>query len=125
VVTNQSGVGAGRITEQDVQAVNDRVEELLGPFEVWQVCPHQPDDGCDCRKPAPGMVKTACADLGVDPSRCVVVGDIGGDVEAAQAAGASGILVPTPTTRPDEVAAAEQVSRSLRAAVDAILRGDW
>jgi HAD superfamily hydrolase (TIGR01662 family) len=125
VVTNQSGVGAGRITEQDVRAVNDRVEELLGPFEVWQVCPHRPDDGCDCRKPAPGMVKTACADLGVDPSRCVVVGDIAGDVEAAQAAGASGILVPTPTTRPDEVAAAEQVSRSLPAAVDAILRGDW
>ena len=125
LVTNQSGVAAGRITEQQVQAVNARVEELLGPFDVVEVCPHGPDEGCACRKPAPGMVKQACAALGVDPGRCVVVGDIGADVEAAAAAGAHGILVPTAATRPEEVDRAEQVRPTLAAAVDSILRGAW
>ena len=39
--------------------MNARVEELLGPFDTWQVCPHAPDDGCGCRKPAPGLVLAA------------------------------------------------------------------
>ena len=125
LVTNQSGVAAGRITEQQVQAVNARVEELLGTFDVVEVCPHGPDEGCACRKPAPGMVKQGCAGLGVDPGRCVVVGDIGADVEAAAAAGAHGILVPTAATRPEEVDRAEQVRPTLTAAVDSILRGAW
>jgi HAD superfamily hydrolase (TIGR01662 family) len=123
VVSNQSGVGSGRITLGQVEAVNRRVEELLGPFDVWQVCPHDRDEGCTCRKPAPGMVKDACAALGVDPSRCLLVGDIGSDVEAAAAAGATGVLVPTGQTRPEEVAAAEHVRADLAAAVDDVLAG--
>lgn len=125
VVTNQSGVGAGRISLDQMRLVNSRVEELLGPFDVWQMCPHAKGDGCACRKPAPGMVKDACQALGVDPARCVVVGDIGSDVEAAQAAGAAGILVPTPATRPDEVSAAGRVCRDLDTAVASILAGRW
>jgi HAD superfamily hydrolase (TIGR01662 family) len=125
LVTNQSGVAAGRITEAQVAAVNARVEEMLGPFDVVEVCPHGPDAGCACRKPAPGMVKQACAALGVDPGRCVVVGDIGADVEAADAAGAHGILVPTDVTRPEEVDRADQVRPTLDAAVDSILGGTW
>ena len=125
VVTNQSGVGSGRIALDDVQAVNDRIEELLGPFDTWQVCPHDRNDGCICRKPAPGMIKAACADLGVEPSHCVVVGDIGSDIEAAEAAGARGILVPTPATRTVEVEAADQVCVDATAAVDQILAGHW
>ncbi|HET6628109.1 MAG TPA: HAD-IIIA family hydrolase [Nocardioidaceae bacterium] len=125
VVTNQSGVASGRITQLDVDAVNAQVEELLGPFDTWQVCPHGRDEGCTCRKPAPGMVKDACAALGVEAGRCVVVGDIGSDLEAAQAAGARGILVPTAETRPGEVAAAEHVCRDLPGAVDHVLAGHW
>jgi HAD superfamily hydrolase (TIGR01662 family) len=125
VVTNQSGVGSGRMSRQDVDAVNARVEELIGPLDVWQVCPHDRHDGCDCRKPAPGMVKAACAELGVEPSRCVVIGDIGSDVDAAQAAGAVGILVPTPSTRREEVASADRVASTLTAAVDEVLAGRW
>jgi HAD superfamily hydrolase (TIGR01662 family) len=125
VVTNQSGIGSGRITRGQADAVNARVEELLGPFETWQVCPHRRDDGCDCRKPAPGMVKAACADLDVEPQRCVVVGDIGSDVDAALAAGARAILVPTPVTRAEEVCAAAHVCRDLTAAVDDLLGGRW
>ena len=123
VVTNQSAVGSGRLTADQVDAVNARVEALLGPFDVWQVCPHTADDGCACRKPGPAMVLEACRRLGVDPSRCAVVGDIGSDVEAAAAAGATGVLVPTPRTRRLEVARAGCVRADLRAAVDTLLRG--
>jgi histidinol-phosphate phosphatase family protein len=117
VVTNQSGVARGLLSGADVAAVNGRVEELLGPFATWQVCPHGPEDGCGCRKPAPGLVKAAAGDLGVDPARCVVIGDIGTDVDAALAAGAWPIL----NTRRVEVAAAPWVAPSLLAAVDMVL----
>jgi HAD superfamily hydrolase (TIGR01662 family) len=125
VVSNQSGVARGIITSAQVDACMRRLDELLGPFDSLQVCPHGPDDGCACRKPAPGMVKSACAELDVDPARCVLIGDIGADVEAAAAAGAVGVLVPTPVTRREEVAAAGRVAASLSAAVDDVLAGRW
>jgi len=125
VVSNQSGVARGLITRDDVDACNARLGELLGLFDTVQVCPHGPDDGCACRKPAPGMVKAACAELDVDPRRCVVVGDIGADVDAAAAAGAVGILVPTPVTRKSEVASAGRRARTVTEAVDDILAGRW
>jgi histidinol-phosphate phosphatase family protein len=125
VVTNQSGVARGLLTRTDVERVNDRVEQDLGPFDVWQVCPHGPDDGCGCRKPSPGMVTAACAELGVDVHRCVVVGDIGPDVAAAEAAGATGILVPGPQTRPAEVTGSCIVAPDLLHAADVVLGGEW
>jgi histidinol-phosphate phosphatase family protein len=125
VTTNQSGVARGLITRAQVDACNARLVELLGPFDTVQVCPHGPDDGCACRKPAPGMVLTACADLGVDPARCVVIGDVAADVESATAAGAVGILVPTPVTRRQEVEAAERLADDLVQAVDDVLAGRW
>jgi HAD superfamily hydrolase (TIGR01662 family) len=125
VVSNQSGVARGLITRAQVDACMARLDELLGPFDTVQVCPHGPDDGCTCRKPAPGMVKAACAELDVDPARCVVIGDIGADVDAAAAAGASSVLVPTPVTRKAEVAAAPRRAATLTAAVAAVLAGQW
>jgi HAD superfamily hydrolase (TIGR01662 family) len=125
LVSNQSGVGRGLITLDQVAACNARLAELLGPFDTVQVCPHAPEDGCSCRKPAPGMVKAACAELDVNPGRCVVVGDIAADVDAAAAAGATGILVPTPVTRPGEVEAARHRADTLTEAVDAVLAGRW
>jgi histidinol-phosphate phosphatase family protein len=121
VVSNQSGIGRGLLSSDGVAAVNRRIEELLGPLGPWLVCPHAPDDGCDCRKPAPGLVLRAAALLGADPRRCVVIGDIGSDVEAARAAGARAILVPTAITRPAEIAAAPEVAPDLPAAVDLLL----
>ena len=125
VVSNQSGVGRGLISPEDLARVDRRVDELLGPFDVWCECVHAPDAGCACRKPAPGLVTDACSRLGVDPRRTVVVGDIGGDVEAAHAAGAVGVLVPTPGTREEEVAAAPLVRGDLGAVVDDLLGGRW
>jgi histidinol-phosphate phosphatase family protein len=122
VITNQSGIARGHITREQVDAVNDRLDELIGPLGPVLVCPHGPGDGCDCRKPAPGLIFAAARLLGVDPADCVVIGDIGADVEAAEAAGARGILVPTAITRDDEVAGAAEVASDLAAAVDAALR---
>lgn len=121
VVTNQSGVARGLITEHQVAAVNARVEEMLGPFAGWQVCPHAEGDGCRCRKPKPGMVLDAAAALDVPVERCVLIGDIGADVQAAHAAGAVGLLVPTDATRALEIAAAAGVFPDLGAAVEAVL----
>jgi len=125
VVTNQSGLARGRFTAADLARVNARVDELLGPFDTWQICPHADPGpggaGCRCRKPAPGLVWDAARALGTHPTRCVLVGDIGADMTAAGAAGASGVLVPTPATRAAEVAAAPAVAADLNTAVDLIL----
>jgi HAD superfamily hydrolase (TIGR01662 family) len=125
VVSNQSGVARELITTAQVEACNARLDELLGPFDVIRYCPHGPDDGCSCRKPAPGMVKDACAELEVDPARTLVIGDIGADVDAAVAAGGTGILVPTPVTRRSEVTAAAHRAETLTTAVDDVLAGNW
>jgi histidinol-phosphate phosphatase family protein len=123
VVSNQSGVARNLITRAQVDAVNRRVEELLGPLGPWVVCEHGPDEDCGCRKPAPGLVLRAAEALAVDPRRCVVVGDIGADVEAARAAGARAILVPNDRTRPTEIEAAPECAPDLVTAVNMLLGG--
>jgi histidinol-phosphate phosphatase family protein len=125
VVTNQSGIGRGLLTPEHVSAVNARVEELLGPFDAWLVCPHAPEAGCACRKPQPGLVLDAARRLGVPPLRCAVIGDIGADVEAARAAGARAVLVPTSRTRRDEVAAAPERAAGFAEAVERLLGPNW
>lgn len=120
VITNQSGIARGLLTRDQVDAVNDRVAELL-PLGRFFVCEHSPDDGCSCRKPAPGLVLQAAAHLGVPARDCAVIGDIGADVGAALAAGARPVLVPTAVTRADEVQAAPEVAVDLAAALDLLL----
>jgi D-glycero-D-manno-heptose 1,7-bisphosphate phosphatase len=121
IVSNQSGVGRGLLTEDDVHRVHGRLATLLGPFDDIRYCPHLPEDGCGCRKPAPGMVLAACAALGVRPASAVVIGDIGADVGAATAAGATPILVPTPVTRQEEVASAPHLAPDLVTAAELAL----
>ncbi|MFC4372958.1 HAD-IIIA family hydrolase [Nocardia halotolerans] len=126
IVSNQSGVARGLISTEQLAAVNARVEEMLGPFETWQVCVHGDGDGCDCRKPRPGMVVRAAAHLGVDVSRCVLIGDTGADVDAATTAGARAILVPTARTLPEEVHRARReaiVARDISEAVRLAMAG--
>ncbi|WP_336646100.1 D-glycero-alpha-D-manno-heptose-1,7-bisphosphate 7-phosphatase [Microbacterium sp. USHLN186] len=121
VLSNQSGIARGILTVVQVEAVNAQVERMLGPFDVWRYCPHGPDDGCRCRKPQPGMIRSAAGELGLCPAEVAMIGDIGADVEAAAAAGARGVLVPTSRTRPDEVQAAAVVVPDLVAAVALLL----
>lgn len=121
VVSNQSGIARGCLTAGQVEAVNARVEELLGPLGPFLYCPHGPEDGCACRKPAPGLLVAAAERLGVEPSACAVIGDIGADIQAALAVGARAVLVPTPATREEEVARAPEVAADLADAVALLL----
>jgi HAD superfamily hydrolase (TIGR01662 family) len=106
---------------EQVDAVNEQVERRLGPIDTWQVCPHQPADDCDCRKPRPGLVVRAAAELGLSPREVIVVGDIGADLAAAASAGSRAILVPTRATLAEETAAADAVAPTLSQAVDMVL----
>lgn len=99
VITNQSGIARGYFDLATLARIHDRLRDLLKVHGVRldgiYLCPHGPDDDCDCRKPLPGMVNQAVADLGFDPKRAFVVGDKRVDVELARAVGATGILVRT------------------------------
>jgi len=93
LVSNQSGIARGLITRAQVEAVNARVVEILGPFDVVLYCSHGPEDACACRKPKPGMLLEAMRTMGVDPHECVMVGDKNDDIDAAQAAGVRALIV--------------------------------
>lgn len=103
VVSNQSGIGRGRISAADVECVNRRVEELLGHFDAWYYCPHAPQDGCDCRKPQPRLLREAAYHLGVQPRDVAVIGDKESDMQAARNAGMTGIKVSGARTLADAV----------------------
>ena len=106
VVTNQAGVARGLFDEAFVRDAHRHLDGLLAAGgavpDAYYYCPHHPDgvvEGyrtmCRCRKPAPGMIERAAADLGIDVSRSFVVGDKWLDVGLANQAGARGILVRT------------------------------
>lgn len=99
LVSNQSGVGRGLLTEDDVRRVNARVVAALAEdgarLDGVYYCPHAPDAGCDCRKPKTGMARRAAAEMGLDLSRAVVVGDDHGDMGLAEALGVPAYLVRT------------------------------
>jgi histidinol-phosphate phosphatase family protein len=88
VVTNQSGIGRGLFSMEDCERVNERMAELL-PVQLDGVfvCPHRPDEGCDCRKPRPGLLIKAAQELGLDLAQSAMIGDRITDVEAGHAAG--------------------------------------
>lgn len=99
LVTNQSAVGRGIIRLEQAQQINRQIIDLIraaaGRIDASYFCPHAPDEGCTCRKPAPGMLLGAAAELDLDLSRSYLVGDKASDVKAAENAGAQGILVRT------------------------------
>lgn len=91
IVTNQSAIGRGLLTLSEAQEINRRlvsqIEAAGGRVDRIFLCPHHPNDGCDCRKPRPGLFLQAAAELGLDLERSVMVGDTLGDLQAAHAAG--------------------------------------
>jgi heptosyltransferase-2 len=97
VITNQSGVGRGFLTLKDLEAIHARLEGLLeqrdAALDAIYFCPHHPDDGCRCRKPATGMVERAVSELQVDLRKAYLVGDHASDIQLAKAAGLKSILV--------------------------------
>lgn len=125
LVTNQSAVGLGLATRFEVAACNRELARQVGEFATVQICPHTPDQRCGCRKPAGTLVRRAAGELGVDPSRCVVVGDIGTDVDEARAAGAHAILVPDDATTAADRDRSPRVAPSIGEATRMILAGVW
>ena len=113
--------GAQPLTGEVPDPVNALLDELVGPVDVWLECTHDPSEGCACRKPAPGLIYLAAVALGTRPERCVVVGDSSADIEAAEAAGARSVLVPSPRTTSAEIRFAPAVVASLDEAVDIVL----
>lgn len=121
VVTNQPSVADRRVTARELQAVHARIGEAIGPIDGWFVCTHSPSASCECRKPQPGLVIEASRAFHVPASACVVVGDIGSDVEAARQAGARSVLVPTHETLPAEIQSAPAVAGDLLQAAELVL----
>lgn len=121
VITNQPAIAHGDLSVDDMRAIHERIEDAIGAIDAWFVCPHAVNDECGCRKPQAGLIEDACRHFGISAEECVVVGDIGSDVDAAHNAGAHAILVPTPVTRAQEIARAPVVCADLNEAVDAIL----
>ena len=97
VLTNQSAIGQGLVSAETVAEIHRRlgalVEAVGGRLDAFLICPHAKDEGCDCRKPAPGLFLRAGRELGVDLGRSVMVGDQPSDVAAAEAAGCAVIVV--------------------------------
>jgi D,D-heptose 1,7-bisphosphate phosphatase len=138
IVTNQSGIGRGMYKEQFVLDTHQKIEQRFADggarIDGFYYCPHHPEavvskykQTCDCRKPAPGMLRQAAADLDLDLSQSFMVGDRWSDIGVANAVGARGILVrtgygkvaeaaPKPNVRPD------LVTDNLMSAVSWILR---
>lgn len=99
IVSNQSGVGRGYFTDSDVEAVNDKLVDIIGAdgakVDAVYYCNHHPDEDCGCRKPSLGMLKKASDEHGIDLKLSYVVGDKGSDIELARNAGAKSVLVLT------------------------------
>lgn len=97
VVTNQSGLGRGYFAPKDLEAIHAKLRVLLAEDQVTldglYFCPHHPDDRCICRKPAPGMIDRAVAELRVDLDRAYIIGDSARDIELAKQVGMQSLLV--------------------------------
>lgn len=99
VVTNQSGVNRNVMAAETVEDIHRRMTDEIvaagGRIDRILYCPHRPEDHCDCRKPKAGMLQQAAAELGIDLSRSVMVGDALTDLQAGQTAGCRTFLVLT------------------------------
>ncbi|MCJ7831632.1 MAG: D-glycero-beta-D-manno-heptose 1,7-bisphosphate 7-phosphatase [Dehalococcoidia bacterium] len=99
VVTNQSAVGRGIISPDELERIharmNEEVEAHGGRIDAVLCCPHAPDDGCHCRKPRPGLLLEAMDRFQLDPNLCYAVGDSLSDLMAARAAGLPFVMVLT------------------------------
>jgi D-glycero-D-manno-heptose 1,7-bisphosphate phosphatase len=128
VVTNQSGIARGLLTEADYNVVRARLDDLLserGAFiDASYHCPHHPDftGACDCRKPDVGLFRRAINDLNLDAAKSVYIGDRWRDIAVAQVLGGRGILVPSPDTPPADIARAAAEAEVVATLTEAVER---
>lgn len=97
VITNQSGIGRGMFPIERLHEMNARlttmVSEAGARLAGIYFCPHAPEENCDCRKPAPGLITQAAAELKFDPKTAIVIGDKDSDIECGRRAGAATVLI--------------------------------
>ncbi|HOJ44351.1 MAG TPA: HAD family hydrolase [Syntrophorhabdaceae bacterium] len=97
IVSNQSGIGRGILTEHDVDRINERILLLLNlkgiSIDGIYYCPHNPEEACSCRKPSPEMLFRGAIDHNVDLSKSFMIGDKPSDIEAGKRAGCKTILI--------------------------------
>ncbi len=131
VASNQSGLARGRFDRNALRAMHRKLRKLVsakgGHIDRIVVCPHGPGDGCDCRKPAPGLLQRLARHYGSDLAGVPVIGDSLRDLQAAARAGARPVLVRTGNGRATEGAldgelAATEVFDDLAAAAAALLQ---
>jgi D-glycero-D-manno-heptose 1,7-bisphosphate phosphatase len=127
VVTNQSPIGRGLLTEQRLGDIHDRLRNLLADegasLDGMEFCPHTSEDGCQCRKPGTRMIERAARTFDFDPATSFVVGDHAGDMQMGHAVGATTILVLTGhgvEECSDATPFADHVANDLSAAVTVI-----
>lgn len=99
LITNQAGIAEGRINVEGFNKINNKVIEMLSPSGIkilkTYMCPHSPEDKCECRKPKPTMILEAIKDFNLDPQNVYMVGDRESDINAGINAGTKTILVET------------------------------
>ncbi|MBX7056071.1 MAG: HAD family hydrolase [Pyrinomonadaceae bacterium] len=125
VVTNQSGIGRSYFDEAAMSSIHERIQlDLDGAIDGFYFCPHLPDAGCDCRKPATGMINAAQADFDIDMSGSWIIGDKSLDVLTGVNAGIRSALVLTgygKGHRERSLGHADLIENDLLSAVRAIL----
>lgn len=129
VITNQSAIGRGIITEAAVRGIHARMiaeaERAGGCIHAVYFCPHKPEDNCACRKPRIGMYLEARSAFGIDLARSYVIGDTVSDVAAAQAIGAQPILVLTGLDGKDQLRLVEENHPGYVVADDLLSAVEW
>ena len=99
IVTNQSVVGRGLATDEQMTRIHEKLRSELKRMgcsvDAIYYCPHLPNAGCSCRKPEPGLIMRAARDLGIDVASSWMIGDKEIDLEAAKRAGCRGVRVET------------------------------
>lgn len=97
VISNQSGIGRGLVSKLEAEQVHQRFIDRLMDFGIQlggaYYCPHAPTDGCECRKPAPGLIIRAAKELDLNPEQSYFIGDKSSDVEAGERARCRTILL--------------------------------
>jgi histidinol-phosphate phosphatase family protein len=105
LVTNQSPIGRGIFTTETLDGIHLRMLHELGKagarIDAIYYCPHKPDDGCQCRKPKPGLILKAASDFGIDLQNSWMIGDSDSDIKAGKAAGCKTAKVTSKKTLKD------------------------
>jgi D-glycero-D-manno-heptose 1,7-bisphosphate phosphatase len=126
VVSNQRGIARGLVSAATLaeieREIQSRLRERGAEIAAFRYCPHELDAGCDCRKPAPGMILELAGTLALDLSRSWMIGDSASDVAAGRAAGCATALIDAERAAPDT--RADLIAGSLLAVAQAIVGGE-